>query len=215
MSSTPKSPKLEVVPPEESNEPQLDADEAEFRALRRDLPGVKGASAAGIVTIAVGKTPGREVYFRTRADFHPIVSMVHSDVGMEKQFFVVADPMIEPLYSIGISVADYRLYLTVTPHGALKVCPVRQANSDGEQNEYDRTREIGFNDAVANWKRLYTDRPNNCYRVHPAPAGRFADPIWPELPDAKIFRLAFRDKGHLLDTTEHALFKKWAACDSD
>ena len=32
---------------------QLDAEEAEFRAIRRDLEGVKGTSAAGIVTIGV------------------------------------------------------------------------------------------------------------------------------------------------------------------
>ena len=38
---------------------QLDEEEKEFRALRRDLPGVKGASAAGIVAISVGKTPRR------------------------------------------------------------------------------------------------------------------------------------------------------------
>ena len=33
---------------------QLDEEEAEFRSIRRDLPGAKGASAAGIVTISVG-----------------------------------------------------------------------------------------------------------------------------------------------------------------
>jgi hypothetical protein len=194
---------------------ELDADEAEFRAMRRDLPGAKGASSAGMVTIAVGKLPGKNEFFRTRADFHPIVSMVNIEVGMEKQFFVVASNMIEPLSSIGITVADYRLYLTVGARGAVKVVPVRQANSDGEQNEYDRTKEIGLNDGVVGWVRLYTDLENRCYRVYPAPVDRFADPIWPELPDAKIFKLAFRDKGHLLDSTEHPLFKKWAARDSD
>ena len=38
---------------------ELDEDEKEFRALRRDLPGVKGASAAGIVAISVGKAPAK------------------------------------------------------------------------------------------------------------------------------------------------------------
>ena len=46
-----KKPKLEVVAEE------LDEDEKEFRALRRDLPGVKGASAVGIVNINVSKSP--------------------------------------------------------------------------------------------------------------------------------------------------------------
>ena len=61
--------------------------------------------------------------------------------------------------------------------------------------------------------RLYTDQENRCYRVFPAPAGRFPDPLWPELKPAKIFRLAFRDNGRLIDSTEHELFQRWAARD--
>ena len=44
---------------------------------------------------------------------------------------------------------------------------------------------------------------------------RFTDPLWPELKPAKIFRLAFRDKGRLIDSTEHVLFKKWASRDAE
>jgi hypothetical protein len=124
-------PKLEIV-----SDAQLDEDEAQFRKLRRDLPGVKGASAIGIVAIGVGKIPGK-------------------------------------------------------------------------------TKEIGLLDGIKQWVRLYTDQENKVYKVFPAPADRFADPIWPELKPAKIFRLAFRDKGRLIDSTEHPLFKKWAARDRD
>jgi hypothetical protein len=38
---------------------------------------------------------------------------------------------------------------------------------------------------------------------------------WPDLKPAKIFKLAFRDKGRLIDSVEHPLFKKWAARDSE
>jgi hypothetical protein len=194
---------------------EFDADEAEFRAMRRDLPGVKGSSAAGVVTIAVGKTPAKNEFFRTKSDFRPIIPLVNTEVGMEKQFFAVASNMIEPLSSIGITVSDCCLYLTITPRGAVKIVPVRQASSDGEQNDYDRTKEIGLINAMHGWSRLYTDLENRCYQVFPAPPGRFADPLWPELSDAKIYRLAFRDKGRLIDSTEHPLFKKWAARDSE
>jgi hypothetical protein len=62
---------------------------------------------------------------------------------------------------------------------------------------------------------LYVDKENGKYRAFPAPLGRFADPVWPELKQAKIFRLAFRDRGRLIDSTDHPLFKKWAARDTD
>lgn len=193
----------------------LDAEEAEFRAIRRDLPGVKGASAAGIVAISVGKTPAKNEFFRTHPTFRPIVPIVDLEVGMEKQYFAVTGDMLEALNGIGITVTDHTLYLTVTTRGTVRIVPVRQANADGEQNEYARTKEIGLVQAIDEWVRLFSDLENRVYKVFPAPAGRFGNPQFPELKDAKIFKLAFRDKGRLVDSTEHPLFKKWAARDSD
>ena len=198
-----------------ATEEELDAEEQEFRALRRDLPGVKGASSVGIVAISVGKTPGKNEFFRAHRDFRPIVPIVDFEVGMEKQFFAVAPDMVEALNGIGITVTDHALYLTVTAAGAVRLVPVRQANSNGEQNEYNRTKEVGLIQSFDEWVRLFTDEANHCYKVFPAPAGRFSDPQWPDLKPAKIFKLAFRDKGRLIDSVEHPLFKKWAARDSE
>jgi hypothetical protein len=87
---------------------QLDEEEAEFRAIRRDLAGVKGASAGGIVTISVNKLPGKNEFFRTHPhpDFRPIVPIVTHEVAKEQQYFVVGPDMVEALNSIGITVAD-------------------------------------------------------------------------------------------------------------
>jgi hypothetical protein len=204
-----------ALPATRATEAELDVEEQEFRALRRDIPGVKGVSAAGIVAISVGKTPAKNEFFRSHRDFRPAVPIVDLEVGMERQFFAVTPDMIEALNGIGITVTDHVLYLTVTSRGAIRVVPVRQANTDGEQNEYHRTKEIGLIQSFDEWVRLFTDQENRCYKVFPAPAGRFAEPQWPDLKPAKIFKLAFRDKGRLIDSTEHALFKKWAARDSD
>jgi hypothetical protein len=106
-------------------------------------------------------------------------------------------------------------YLTISPTGALHIIPVRCAGADGEQNEYDRTKEIGLRQGEKEWKRLYHDRENKVYKVYPAPKDRFADPVWPEIKQAKVFRLGFRDKGRLIDSTEHPVFQKWAGRDKD
>jgi hypothetical protein len=208
MADETAKPKLEVVP-------DLDEDEAEYRRLRRDLPGVSGASAVGIVAIGVAKLPGRNEFFRTHPDFRPIIPIIDHEVGMERQFFASTDEMVEALAAIGITVSPHTLYLTVTSRSAVKIIPVRCADADGEQNEYNRTRELGLIDGMTEWVRLYTDQENKCYRVYPAPKDRFADPIWPALKHAKIFRLAFRDKGRLIDSPQHPLFKRWAARDKD
>ena len=202
MTDENKELKLKIVPEE-------DADEAEFRKLRRDLPGVKGASAAGIVSIGVAKIPGVNEFFRTHKEFRPTVSIVNVEVGREKQFFAVDDDMVVALEGIGITVSEHTLYLTVTPQGSVKIVPVNATS----ENDYNRTKEIGLIAGIEQWVRLFTDQKNKVYKVFPAPAGRFADPIWPELKPAKIFRMAFRDKGRLVNSPEHPLFLKWAARD--
>lgn len=205
----------ENTAPAPPTEEELDAEEAEFRALRRDLPGVKGAGAAGIVAISVGKAPAKNEFFRTNRDFCPLIPIVDLEIGMERQFFAVTADMVEALSSIGITVTDHVLYLTVTAAGAVRIVPVRQANADGEQNEYNRTKEIGLIQSFDEWVRLFTDQANHCYKVFPATAGRFGEPQWPDLKPAKIFKLAFRDKGRLIDSVEHPLFRKWASRDSE
>ena len=203
MADEPSKPKLAVVAEE------LDEDEIEFKKLRRDLPGVKGASAVGIVSITVNKKPEANEFFRTHPDFMPIIPIVNIEVGMEKQFFAVTDNMVVALAGIGIMVSDHRLYMVVTPRGAVRIIPVN-VESD---NEYIRSKEIGLIEGTRQWVRLYNDRENRNYKVFPAPDGRFSDPIWPELKQAKIFRVAFRDKGRMVDTPDHPLFLKWAARD--
>jgi hypothetical protein len=217
--------KPEIIPPaddltetNQTNIPsdhaeQLDAEEAEFQALRRDLPGVKGSSAIGIITIGVVKVPGKNEFFRTHRSFTPTVPIVDLEVGMEKTFFAVTPDMVEVLTGIGITVTDHKLFLTITSRGAWRMVPVRQANMDGEQNEYARTKEIGLVQGMDEWVRLFVDQENHCYKVFPAPVNRFAEPQWPELKAARIFKLAFRDKGRLVDSTEHPLFLKWAGRD--
>ena len=182
-------------------EEELDEDEREFRALRRDLPGVKGASAVGIVNICVAKIPGKNEFFRTHPEFRPVFPVVDLEVGMEKQFFVATDAMVVSLAGIGITVSDHTLYLTVTSRGAVRIVPVRCAGADGEQNEYARTKEIGLREGIEQWVRLFTDQENRCYKVFPAPAGRFADPIWPELKHgedlpARLPRQGSADRQH-------------------
>jgi hypothetical protein len=214
MSGDESTPKLKVV--EDKIAEQLDADEEEFKSMRHDLPGIQGASAIGIVTVAVAKNPGKNEFFRTHPDFHPVIPLVDHETNMDKQYVAVARNMLEPLASIGITASLHRLYLTITPKGSIRIVPVRCADESGAQNEYARTKEIALADGIDRWVRLYTDKENNCYRVYPAPDGRYPDdPNWPEISQAKIFRLGFRDKGLLMEDCEHPLFLKWAARDTE
>jgi hypothetical protein len=210
MSDEPTNkPKLEIVE-------QLDEEEAEFRRLRRDLPGVKGSSDVGLIAISVGKAPTpKNEFYRTHPEFRPVVPIVSVQVGMDQHFIAVDPSMVEALSAIGITVADHTLYLIITPRGGLRIIPVRGPNQDGEQNEYNRTKEQCLIDGLDGWFRMYTDREGGCYKSFPAPEGRFGEPVWPTIKPAKIFRMAFKDRGRLIDSTNHVLVQKWAGRDRD
>ena len=205
-----KKPDLKVVTEEE-----LDEEEKEFRALRRDLPGVKGAGEAGLLTISVGKKPSpQNTFYRTHPTYKPIFAMVSVEVGMDKHFIAVMPHMIEPLVGMGITVIDHTLYLILTEDGGLRVIPVRGANTEGEQNEWDRTKEMALIAGMDKWVRMYSDMPNGAFKCFKAPDGRFGDPKWPEIGPARITRMAFKDKGRMIDSTDHILVQRWAGRDA-
>jgi hypothetical protein len=129
------------IPPDIAEE--LDEDEMELRALRRDLPGVKGSSAAGVVSISVGKAPDKNEFFRTHARFRPVVPIVNIEQRMEKHYFAVAPGMPEALKGIGISVNDYVLYWTVTARGASRIVPIRQAMGTASKTNTTAPRKLG------------------------------------------------------------------------
>jgi hypothetical protein len=209
MSDDAKKPDLKIV-----SEEELDEEEREYRALRRDLPGAKGAADIGMLTISVGRQPTpKNVFYRTHKTFKPVVPLVNVEVGMDRHFIAVMPNMIESLASIGITVTDHILYLTITPEGGLRIIPVRGPNVEGEQNEWDRTKEMALIEAMNGWFRMYTDKANNAYKNFPAPVGRYGEPNWPDIKHAKIMRMAFRDKGRLIDSSEHILVQRWAGRD--
>jgi len=159
MSDDAKKPDLKIISDEE-----LDEEEREYRALRRDLPGAKGAADIGMLTISVGRQPTpKNVFYRTHKTFRPVVPLVNVEVGMDRHFIAVMPNMIEPLASIGITVTDHILYLTITPEGGLRIVPVRGPNAEGEQNEWDRTKEMALIEAMNGWVRMYTDKVNKAY----------------------------------------------------
>jgi hypothetical protein len=192
---------------------QLDEDEAALRALRLDLPGAAGAPT-GIVSVAVSDRFPRREFFRTHPTNTAVLPMVDHAAGMEVEYHVVTQPMVPELASLGVDALPYRLYEMLTAEGAIRLIAVRQSDIDGSVNEWNRTKEIALVRAQKVWVRAISDRANGRYRVFEAPEGRFPDPVWPDLTLANLVRLAFTERGRLIDRPEHPLFRKWAASDA-
>lgn len=198
-------------PDGETTPEDLDEDAREFARLRRDLPNVEGSAAVGILSIGVTKAPPKNEFFRTKKGFRPIVDLVVDQVGMDQKYHAVHPCMAEELQSIGIAYAPHKLFLILTSKGAFRVIPVRCPDAEGARNDYAATKELILREAEDTWLRLFTDLENSCYRRYPAPHDRFPPPVWPELTDAKIFKLCFRARGQLIELPDHPRFVEWSA----
>ena len=135
--------------------------------------------------------------------------------GWNNSIFAVTDEMVAALASIGITVSDHALYLTVTSRGAVKIVPVRQADADGEQNEYARTKEIGL---------MQRNSPSGCGSTPTTRTGSTRSsgaerslrrPQWPE-PESREGSFGSRSRQGPPDRQPATqLFQKWAARDTD
>lgn len=77
--------------------------------------------------------------------------------------------------------------------------------SDGEDNEYNRTRRIAYNLAKEKWVKLQTDEGS--YSTVLA-MSNLPEPVWPEEPInmIKALEIAFKDK--LIESIDHPVLKK-------
>ena len=190
-------------------------EEQEFRRLQSGVAGVKGSAEAGLVTISVNKQPWKNKFFRTSKEFRSGVNMVVFEKGLDKSFVIVDPCMVEPLEAIGIAVSDFRLYLIISPEGALRIIPVRCADKEGNVNAWSETMEHALIEGYDKWVRVFADMPNGSYRTFPAPPERYGAPNWPTIKPARIQRLAFGDRGLVIKAPDHVLFQKWAGRDRD
>ena len=203
-------PPLELPPPSPE---QLDEDERMLRALRLDLPGTSNAPS-GIISISVSDRFPRREFFRSYPET-VIINLVDHAVGFDVEYHAVAPSMIAELASIGIDALPFRLFFILTAEGGHKIVPVRQADIDGSTNEWNRTKEVVLTRAQQEWVRAISDRANGKYRSFPAAPGRFPEPVFPDLKWPKLVRLAFTDRGRLIDSVDHPLFRKWSSRDGD
>jgi hypothetical protein len=139
--------------------------------------------------------------------------VVVSDEGMENKFYVVDEPLIPYLESIGFPTAPHTLYLTVTDKRVHTVIPVRCADESGERNAYNSTKEEVLLFGVDHWVRMFSDTKAGRYNRYPAPVGRFGEPVWAPFTPAKVFNLAIRKNGLLIDSRVHPRVLAWIAAE--
>jgi hypothetical protein len=165
------SPAAMAPAPEYPSAAQLDEDEAMLRTLRIDLPGTAGAPSGIIAITCTDRLPKKE-FIRCSPDVIAM-NLVDHAAGMETELHAVAPNMLAALLAIDIFPMPYKLFQVLAADGAFRIIAIKQANADGQQNEWTRTKETALIRAQTAWVRPVSDRENGRYRCFPAPPGRF------------------------------------------
>lgn len=196
------------ITPEESA--VLDADEALMSQLRVNLFSAAGLAAAAI-PLGVVKAHKPHELFRTHPDASAVqtVFAVTDETQRSADFYAVMPHMVEPLRALKAKIAVCKFYLTITADGIVRwlVCP----QTDSE-NSWLTSREHCAVRARRGWGRMVSNTEADRYDFFdPAELGftvNLPEPAWPPESPAKLFLLAFRDRGRLIADPQHPLFRK-------
>ena len=207
----PGEPKLKVVANgsmSEEDQAALDREEADYRALCVDDDDGAGSTGAGLIAIGVAKVPSKEEFFRTHPTMKFPINMVESRQGIDTAYLAVIKEMVEPMIGIGFRPSLFRLYLTITRQAVIRFVPVKIATDGKDPNSWNLSKEAALQRAMPRWTRMTADQAAQQYQVYSLETDAYPAPEWPAMTPQKLIGLAFRQRGHLIDSQTHPYFLK-------
>jgi hypothetical protein len=186
----------------------LDHDEALMSQLRVNLFSAAGLAASAI-PLGVVKAHKPHELFRTHPDANavPLVWSVFDEGQKGVDFYVAMPAMVEPLRALKAKIVLCKYYLTITADGIVRWLVVPQS-----ENSWHVSREKCAVLARRSWGRMISNQEADQYDwFDPKEHGyevSTPEPSWPPESPAKLFMLAFKDRGRLITDPEHALVRK-------
>ena len=160
-----------------------------------------------ITTIFLKKPRSGLDFIRIREEPDWTVVIYLMDMGREEEKYAVAPDIIPEVMDTG-RLKRVRLYTGITFNGDdLFLSDIPFPDSDGKENEYNRTRAIAYEMAKHKWVKLQVNRALEAYEIVETKSN-LPEPIRPEeLSDIiKALEICFKDK--LIDSVDHPVLKK-------
>jgi hypothetical protein len=165
------------------------------------------ATAAGVrrvhAIIPVRK-PANTWFVRTHPDEAYRLETAVLEIKEDRETYLVA-PEIRPELVAEPAFSPRLLVTAVNRQGVPFVWPIRLPGPDGRIDSWSQSALEAANDARDAWVRVSANMGLGGYEISVAPA-QHAEPIWPDLPFAKILEIAFRDK--LIDRRDHPVLRR-------
>jgi hypothetical protein len=180
-----------------------DADEALLDMLRLDPTKIEAAVKVPI-SLQVRK-PQKHDFVRVHPDIElPVfaIELKDDDAG----FYLVAGNMAAQLSE---EAAAYVLRPYVNRAGVLRLWPIRLPGADGKINRWHATAATAAAHAMKRWTRVTANRSAGEYEIFDA-QNQPPDPDWPDLTLPDMLRLAFTDRGMVIQDAEHPVVRQLA-----
>jgi hypothetical protein len=134
----------------------------------------------------------------------PIAAIrVKNDV--EDALYIVGRNMMDSLRS---EAKPFMLYPFVNRVGVVRLWPIGMPDHNGHQNEWHRSAAIAAAHARKYWVRVSANKANGGYDVRKA-LDAYPDPEWPpELDLDTMMRVAFIQRGRVIDSKDHPVVKQ-------
>ena len=169
-----------------------DPDEDLLALVRLD-PAQLDATVKIPLTVQCHKPPKHE-FIRVHPQLQINVGGVELKDEEDGGLYVIIPAMTAEL---GEEVKSFYLRPYINRTGVLRLWPIRLPGPDGRVNEWHRTAAVAADIATRKWIRVTANRSLGAYEVFEA-AKAPPDPEWPELDLSDMIRLAFRERGRII-----------------
>jgi hypothetical protein len=181
----------------------IDPDEELLASLRLDP-----TQAEAVVKVPVtlqARKPLKHEFVRVRRELALDVSAIEiKDGESDDAGLYLVKPHLQG--ALQAETVSFVLRPYVTRTAVLRLWPIRLPSSDGKQNEWHRSAGIAAARAMEKWVRVTANKALGAYELFEA-ANQPPEPDWPPLSLADMMRLAFVDRGRVIDSIEHPVVR--------
>jgi hypothetical protein len=189
---------LKVVPPTPA-----DPDEVLLASLRLD-PAQSDAVVRIPITLQARK-PSKQEFIRVHPEFALPVAAIELKDDSDGGLYLVAQSMMA---SLADEARSYALRPYINRVGTLRLWPIRLPDPDGKVNEWHRSAAVAAARAMTHWVRVSANRDVGGYECFEA-VNQGAEPVFPpDLTLPAMLRLAFTDRGRVIESVDHPLVKQ-------
>ncbi len=179
----------------------------DFSSLRLPATFEQGSVTKKLITTIPLRKPRSGLdYFRIRPELEWAAKIPILDLGREEEKYAVALDIVPEVMDTG-RLRFVRLYTGITFNGVLFLSEIPLPDSDGKENEYNRTRGMAYNMATYKWVMIKVNNELGAYEIV-YPKSELPEPVWPKEPSDLIKAIEISFKNNLINSIDHPMLKK-------